>query len=874
LIKPPLRPPRLGRRLISLLLKRGEHWGLIGDFDELYAEKAAERGRVSARIWYWGQIARFAPAHLFNSLLWSRDMFKNHLIIAWRNIKKSKAYSALNILGLAAGMAVFILIMLFVRTELSYDRYHANAENIYRVTMESSGSGYKGSNYFAVTPGPLASAMVRDFPEVKAATRVKVWSDVLISIEKKSFMEKNVHWADPQTFDIFSFPLVRGDRAAVLMDPFSVLLSEREARRLFGGAEPLGRTITFRISNKTYEFRISGVFRNIPANSHFLMDVVAPFETMGKIQNENLSEWGSNSYHTYVLLKPGADARALDGQLPALIDRHEKSARPNAPDEKNRYFLLPLTKIHLHSGINFEMSPGGDVGFVLLFGSIAVLVLVIACVNYMNLATARSLKRTKEIGLRKVVGAAKGQIVRQFLGDSMLMTFLALLLAIGVVLLVLPAFRSFVEREIVFNPLRDLALMPGLILLAVIVGIAAGSYPAFFVSSFRPVSSLKGTGAAKTKGRGLRNGLIVFQFAASIALIICTIGVRGQLRFIRNRDMGYQREQIMVLHLYGDMWKKLDAFKAELKRNPAVLGAAASAYLPHDIGSTTTARWPGKPDSLQILTYKQEADYDFVDVYGLKIVKGRNFSRGFSSDAAGAFLINESAQKALGWADPIGRDFGLNREHKSEGKIVGVVKDFHMHSLHLPIMPLFIALEPTRVGQLSIKIRGENIPETIAAVAGIWERFAAGYPFEYSFFDELFDQTYRAEQRMAAIFSAFALLAILIACLGLIGLASFTAERRTREIGIRKVLGASSSGVVILLSREFMKWVVLANLIAWPIGYFAMRAWLQNFAYRMALTPAMFLGAALAAFFFAAAVISLQTYRAANANPADSIRYE
>jgi putative ABC transport system permease protein len=805
------------------------------------------------------------------------SVLKNYLIIAWRNIKKSKAYSALNIIGLAVGMAVFILIMLFVRTEISYDRYHANARNIYRIIKEDPGNYYLGSNVFAVTPGPMAPALKSNFPEVRESTRVDTSTNVLLSVDGRYFLEKAFHWTDPQTFTIFSFPIIRGDRAAPLANPFSVLLSERAARKYFGGGDPVNRTIVFHAFEKTFEFKIAGVFQDIPANSHFTMDIVAPFETMAKIHENDITQWGNNSYYTYILLEDGADPRALEAKLPAFIKKFAGDDDRRHGEQPSRFIVQPLTAIHLHSRANFEISPVGDSRFVLLFASIAVLVLVIACVNYMNLAMARSLKRAREVGLRKVVGAARGQLVGQFLGDSLALTFLALLLAVGIVLAALPAFKTLVERDIVFNPFRDLALTPGLLLLAVIVGAAAGGYPAFFVSSFRPVASLKGTGAARSRGKALRNALIVFQFAASITLIVCTAGVRSQLRFIRNTDMGYARDQILVFTARGGLGKNLEPFKTELKRNPAILEAATSSDLPDNVGSSTVAKWPGRPESVRIPIYVLEADYDFVELYGLKIVQGRNFSRDFPSDANGAFLINESARKAIGWDDPIGRDFNRWGNDKPAGKIVGVVKDFHMHSLHLPIMPLYIYLEPRNsfyAARISVKIRGENVPATVAIIRKAWERFAPEFPFEYSFFDEVFNRAYRQERRLGTIFSAFAGLAVFIACLGLLGLASFAAEQKTREIGIRKVLGASLPGIIAGISREFMKWVVLANGVAWPIGYVAMKSWLRNFAYRTSLTAAMFFGAALATFFIAAAVIGFRTYRAAAANPADSLRYE
>ncbi len=868
-------PPKLGMHFLGRLLPSAEREETIGDIEERFRIKVDEGGTAAARVWFWFQVLHLVSYIVKDHMIWSCIMFKNNLVIAWRNIKKSKLYSALNVLGLAVGMAVFILIMLFVRYELSYDRYHDNARKIYRIIQEQRNG--LGINIYATTPGLLAPALIQEFAEIRAATRVKVSSDALIKVNNKIFFEKEFYWTDPQTFAIFSFQFVRGDGVTALKDLSSVLLSERMAHRYFGEADPIGQTIVYYSRANNIEFKIAGIFRDIPANSHFVMDIVAPFETRAQIHGIDLTEWDDSSYYTYVLLRDSADARGLEGKLPSLIREFAAKNAWSYKLQPSRYLLQPLTRIHLHSRANFEISPNGDSRLVLLFASIAVLFLTLASINYINLAIARSLKRIKEVGLRKVVGAAKGQLVRQFLGESMMITYLSLFLAVGIVLAGLPAFRAFVERDIVFNPIRDLSLILGLVLLGAAIGTIAGSYPAFFVSAFRPVSALKGTGTSSAKGRDIRNALIVLQFVASIALIICAVGVRGQLHLIKNMDMGYERDHIIVLSpspWRGLRWTNIEAFKAELTQNPAVLSVAASSDLPNNVEGSTIASWPGKSDAIEIPILELRADYDFVNLYGLKLAQGRNFSRDYLSDSRGAFLINESARKALGWENPIGRELYYGAREGNARTIVGVFDDFHMLSLHFPIMPLYIFLDPNIARYVSIKIRGENIPQTLAFLRKTWERFEPNYPFEYSFFDEIFDRAYRAEQRLGTVVGVFAGLAILVACLGLVGLSSFTAERKTKEIGIRKVLGASSSSVVVLLAREFMKWVVLANLIAWPIAYYAMHSWLQNFASKTSLTVSMFLGAGLAAFAVAAMVVSLQTYRAAAANPVESIRYE
>jgi len=861
------KPPRLARWLLSLMSEYDENFSSLGDFEEYFNSKVQHEGRGRAIRWYWSQVLRSFPSYFLLIIKWRFVMFGNYLKIAVRNIIKHKGASFLNVMGLSIGIAACILIFLYVQFELSYDRYHKNGERVFRIGQEIA---YLNARTVA-TSAPLAEALVTEFPEIESAARLRNIDESIVRLDYKGFLEKKMFWADPQVFDLFSFNFLRGDPKESLIDPFSVVISERTARKYFDREDPIGKVLTCNIRARDLEMVVTGVYRNMPPNSHFSADLMVPFETQEKIF-KGILVWGNNAYNTYVLLHQDADPKILETKF-ASTDFAKYAGGYSLHD----YFLQPMMDIHLRSQFSQEMEANGDIKTVMLFSFIALLILIIACINAMNLATARAAFRVKEVGLRKVVGAQRSQIIRQFLGESLVFTILAFIAALAIVLIVLPAFGTFVERQIQFHPFSNLPLIGMLMALIFVTGVLSGGYPAFALSSFRPVSLFRKTGSLRTKGLSLRNILVVFQFTVSIVLIICTLVAHNQLHLLRNRDMGYNREHIVVLPILdARLDANIETIRTELKRNPNIPHASSSSSLLNNVRTRLDADWPGRTKEKKLSFYTVDTDHEFIDLYDMKIVAGRNFSPDFPSDQNGVFLINETGRKALGWDDPIGKELRLIGNRR--GSIVGVVSDFHIQSMSQPIGLLALYLKPNTQNwhrrYLTIKIRPENIPGTLNDIKKTLNRFAPGYPFEYSFFDDVFDQTFRADQKMGSLFRTFALIAILIACLGLFGLSSFSTEQRTKEIGIRKVLGASVPGIIVLLGREFLKWVLLANLIAWPIGYFVMNKWLENFVYRTRLSVGIFLLSSLLALMIAAITVGFQTLRSAAANPIVSLRYE
>jgi putative ABC transport system permease protein len=857
-----VKPPRFLEQLLHLILPKYVKDSALGDFEEEYGQIASGRSNGLANLWYFIQIIKSIPAFMIDSIKWGSVMIQNYMKVTLRTIRRYKGFSFISIIGLAVGMASVIIILLWIQYETSFDKYHDKAERIFRVASESH--RYPRPVKIVVTPPPMAQALVQEFPEIEASARLsRGGGKKLVSFENNHFYE-SFYAVDPSFFEIFTFDFVNGNPATAFNHPYSIVMSESQAKKLFGTLNPMGQIIEF--DEKT-DFTVTGVIKDIPLNSHLKADIFIPFETWGKLYEEPLHHWGYWSFYSYVLLKPDARVEVLEKKFP------EFARKFGIPDQK--LFLQPLLSIHLHSHFQGEISPNIPVTTLLLFGFIAILILIIACINYMNLTTARSSTRLKEVGTRKVVGAHRGQISRQFLGESIIMALVSLVFSLFLVHLFLPLFNSLAERHLNLNATSLLQILPGIFLLVLFAGAFAGSYPAIMLSSLRPLTVLRDAGGKSSRKKRLRNVLVVTQFSISLVLIIATLLVKSQLDFIRNKKMGFEKDQIVVVPLHDSKIRQnVGPVLEELKRSSQIRYAASSMHLPNDVGASTTFNWPGKPEDSEIWVKVSEVNYDFTELYGIEIVEGRSFSRKFPSDENGAFLVNETAMKLMG--DDFRLGLGLSHwgSPKPSGQIVGVMKDFHLNSLHEEIKPLYFSLNPNRGHYLSIKIQGGSIPEAIRFIRETMEKFSPHYPFEYRFFDDIFNAAYIGEQKTGRIFGVFASIAIFIACLGVFGLSAFLADQKRKEIGIRKVLGASVSKIVYLLSRDLVRLVLLANIFGWPIAYYTMNRWLQNFAYRTHIGLTTFLLSALLVFMVSLGAVSYQAIKAALANPGDSLRYE
>lgn len=797
-------------------------------------------------------------------------MFKNFLKITLRNLLRYKSFSFINLAGLAIGMTCFIFITLFVQDELSYDQFHANKDRIYRlVGIDAEGDGTTG---IARVPAPWGPAMQQAFPEVEKSVRFRFYGRALVSRGDKRFYENDGLFADSTIFEIFTFPLVQGNPKSALTQPNTVVISEDFAQKYFGASEPLGQTLRF----DDQEYKITGVVKNVPRNSHFTFDFLVSFVTYNFW---DLNEWRVNNFHNYLLLAPNTTPEMVESKIPALLKSHLGEQEFGAITRLQK--LQPLTDIHLRSHLFREFGPNSDMAYIYLFTAIAFFILLIACINFMNLATARASKRTKEVGLRKVVGAQRQQLVRQFLGESVLFAFLALLIAIGLVELLMPSFNQLTGRELAVSYTQNPLFVFGLIAVTLLVGGMAGSYPAFFLSAFRPISVLKGATATNSRSP-LRKILVVVQFTISIALLIGTGVVFKQLNYIQTKKLGFNKDQVLVIRISESRVEQSpEPFKTEILQNPSIVSVAASDNLPGGSDWGMPLRFEGAENNEMFSTRVLSVDNEFINTLEMEIVAGRNFSKEFATDVSEAFVLNETAVRSLGWEDPLGRYLerptgrGADGQWQwQRGKVIGVVKDFHFRSLHEEIQPLTLFMFSDDASYLNVKVRSEDLSETLAFLQNIWQKHEPTRPFDYFFMDEAFDQLYQSEQQLSRIFTTFSALALLIGCLGLFGLASFMAEQRTKEIGVRKVLGASVASIILLLSKEFTKLVAIAFVIAGAIGWFAMDKWLQVFAYRIELGFDIFLAAGLIALLIAWLTVSYQSIKAALANPVEALRYE
>jgi putative ABC transport system permease protein len=810
-------------------------------------------------------------------------MLKNYLIVAVRNILRHKFYSIINIAGLSVGMACTILILMWVQHEFSFDRFHENRDRIHRLEMKWDIGKKRGRFPFAQhAAGP---ALVREYPEAIQSVRFRhSWHRPVVQYKNKKFHETNLIFAENSVFDIFTFPLIKGDPKSALTKPFSIVITEKMAKKYFGDENPIGKVLNITFQRMTdvfdkfwnnLDFNVTGVVNNVPNNSHIIFNMLISLESMYHF-NERQRErwWGDTNIYTYLLLQENCDVKKLEKKLPALIEKYV-GADLKAAGGSIEFFLRPLTRIHLHSRTYFELSRNGDILVVYSFIIIAVCILSIACINFMNLSTARSANRAKEVGIRKVLGAYRRNLTTQFLGESLLFSLLSLLLALCIVEVLLPPFQSLTGSDLSHNYLTELRYILGLLGVVVSVGFVAGSYPALFLSSFQPVNILKGSLRAGTADSRFRSILVVFQFSISIALIIGIGIILKQLHYIEHKKLGFDKEHVVALPFTGDaILHSLDTITQELKRHSGIINVSVSS---DPISPWSIHRDVFLPEGFAInqlqMMFQTSVDPDFIPTMGMKIIAGRNFSYDHPTDPSDAILINETAAGQFGWDDPIGKTIHELGKNKTK-TIIGVVKDFHIESLHNKIEPLYMEYDPSQFRYISAKIRPEKIPETMKFIINKLQEFDPTQSFRSWLLDEDFGDRYTDAKRMFEILSYFTFLAIFIACMGLSGLASFASEQRTKEIGIRKAMGASVKGIVLLLSKEFTKCVLVANIIAWPIAYFIFNDWMEDYAYRTNISLWIFLLAALLALVIALLTVSYQAIKAARANPIEALRYE
>jgi len=801
-------------------------------------------------------------------------MLKNYIKIALRNIKKNKGYTFINIAGLALGMACCILILAYIVDELSFDRFHEKADTIYRVATTGKIAGR--TIEVATCPAPMAPAMIEDFPEVLNAVRFRDAGNTMFSFEDKKFFESGLLYTDQSIFDVFSFRLLLGDPATALELPYTIVVTPEVARKYFDSEDPVGKILKM---NNNEDFIVTGIIERPPSNSHIQFELLASFETLYKRRPEDMA-WFNWNYQTYIQLEKGVDWKGFENKFDQFNEKYIGGFVRSIGGEISN-FLQPLTSIHLHSNLENELGANSDIRYIYAFTAIAVFILFIACINYMNLSTARSANRAKEVGLRKVVGAERPMLINQFLGESLLLAAISVLFALILIRVVLPHFNNLAGRDISVNIITNPWIAVGLFVVVLFVGFIAGSYPAFFLSGFRPVSVLKGELKKGAKNSRFRSILVVFQFAISITLIIGTSIVLDQLNYMRNMRLGFNKEQQMIIPIRdSETGRKAELIKTELLFIEGVLGACGSRKVPGEENFNTSVYFPeGFSSDQGVLMENYYIDDDFLGTYDVELVEGRNFSKEMSTDQEEAILINETAARKLAWENPVGKKIyqSTNIEDPTARRpltVIGVFKDIHHRSVHHVVEPSLIDYLPDYAERITLKLNTMNISQTMKRIEERWNTIVSDHPFDYFFLDDYYDGLYRSEERLGRVFQSFTLFAILIGCLGLFGLASFAAEQRTKEIGIRKVLGSSVRSIVLLLCREFVLLVVLANVFAWPVAFFTMKKWLQSFPYQEGINIVTFILAGSVALVIALLTVSYRAVKAARINPVDSLKYE
>jgi putative ABC transport system permease protein len=871
--------PRLGKALLWLFLNDEDYPQILGDFEESFRFRIETQGRTKVLLWFWLLLIKSLPEFIRDSMYWRGVMLKNYLKIALRVIKRQKLYSLLNIVGLAVSLTCSFLILLHVKDELSYETNFPKADRIYRVQVNSKyGTNFR--NWAASAPA-LGPMLEESFPEIEATARIRSLSREVFSYQAsqektRRFEETRGFIADSSILTMFDLEFISGDPQTALKEPDAIVLTSTLAKKYFSDEDPMGKTLTN--ESRNHPLKVTGIIQDLPKNTHLKIDYLVSMPTFatylgfGTNNAELLNHRTWKAVNTYVLLQSSQGAESFHVKAPEFM----KSFLSERPGRYEELSLQPIRRIHLYSKLEGEIGPNSDIAYVYIFSGAAFLLLLIAAVNFINLSTAQSFKRIKEIGIRKVVGARRGQIIKQYLGESFLLTSLSTVLTLILLNFVLPFYNLMTGKDFIFREIMRFQNIAFLLLMMGTLSLLAGLYPAFFASTFQPVHTLKSTKSPQSSAAHLRKGLVIFQFIISIFMIFGTITIYRQLVFFHNQDLGFNKDNLIALRLYGDLWQKTvqntDALKSEILRHSGVSHVALTSNLPGTPFSNErlTPVSVSDKNTLPMLRFVR-VDEDFIETAGLEIVQGRNFDRG--SDQKSAYIISESVAEALSLEHPLGIECRSD-VHDGTAPIVGVIKDFHFASLHTPIEPLVLEYRPNWTGFLLGKVQSGKFGEVLEFLRKKFEEIAPHHLFSYLFIDEVFNQNYDNENRGYDLFKFFSMIALFVACLGLFGLTVYAAEIRIKEIGIRKVLGASIPNILILLSREFIYWVLIAHFIALPAAYFALNKWLENFAYRVHIHVITFLVSAGLVVLFALATVSYQAIKTAITNPAESLRYE
>jgi putative ABC transport system permease protein len=860
-------PPRLAKWIISRLSQYEKEHALADAIEADYFDIRARHGAILSWIWYWLCTVQTLFQYLRLSLLWSMVMFKNYLKIALRNMRKHKVYSFINISGLAVSIACCLMIIMHIRFEKSYDNYHRDADRVYRLGIDIDTPAFKRT--FAPVSFFEAPYLKENFPQVEAVARFRRLNNVLVRKGETVFYEDNFIRADNDIFDVLTFSFIQGDHRTALNRPGTLVISESVGHKYFGDENPMGATI--QVSGE--DFVITGVIADPPKNTHLKCGFIASM-VESEVPEWARSHWHLNVFYTYIKFRPGIDVQEL---LPK-IEAGANAQKDVKEGDKYTYFLQPLKRIHLYSHVSEELEPPGNPTYLLIFGVIAGLILIIASINFINLSTARAAARTKEIGMRKIVGAVRKQLIVQFLGESLLTTLLAVFLACFVVIVFLPLYSGLTGISYSFKDLMRFDVLAGLVGIFLFSGVIAGSYPALFLSALRPIAILKGKEGGRSKGNSLRLVMVVGQFVVSFILIAATFVVTQQVRYMKNKSLGFEKEQKVVIPVRqgASISDNYDTVKTEFLKYSGITGAAVSSGVPGRLAHGAHVHLVNEAEAMAQWMYYLFVDTDFLQEYGITLVAGRTFQKELVTDQGSTFMINETAVRKFGWSElkeALGKTI-FSGYGGAQGEIIGVVKDFHFFGLQQEIGPLIISVRPDYYNYITLTLSTENIGQTLASAKNTWESLFPGIPFDYFFLDATFDRFYRQEERVATLVRLFGILAICIACLGILGLTAHTTQSRTKEIGIRKVIGASTTRIAGLLTGQFVKWIVFANLLALPAAYYILNKWLSGFAYRMGFSVWFLLIPSVFILGLAALTVSYHTIKAATANPVDSLRYE